>query len=138
MIRQRLESIASVDKVAPQVAAADKSSARPPSVPSDGKVRFSLRDGQRFSGTLSRVEDAYLTLTAPSTREPLSVPLVDLRSLIMPRPESAANAGSPVAGREIGNGWAQRQGLSPCRKRGSPDPATSYSLPGARSQFQRA
>ena len=136
-IRQRLESIASVDKVAPQVAAADKSSARPPSVPSDGKVRFSLRDGQRLSGTLSRVEDAHLTLSVPSVREPLRVPLVELRSLIMPRPEPPPTRFSGGrSGRLEMDGLSLRGSLVA----GSEAPQISCLVWrfGTRSQFQRA
>ena len=94
VIRQKLEAIRDMkpdepeilgDKGRPQPSAVDKPSPAPLTGPSDGTVRCSLRDGQRFSGTLSRIENAHLTLTAPNAREPLRVPLVELRSLIMPR-----------------------------------------------------
>jgi thiol-disulfide isomerase/thioredoxin len=52
----------------------------------DGKVRLSLRDGSRFSGVLARIENAHLTLTCPGIREPLRVPLTELRGMMAPRP----------------------------------------------------
>ena len=52
----------------------------------DGKVRLSLRDGSRFSGVVDRVEDGHVTLASPGLRDPLRVPLADLRGIMAPRP----------------------------------------------------
>jgi peroxiredoxin len=45
-------------------------------------VRIAYRDGSRFSGMLSRVEDKHITLACPGVKEPLRLAVADLRSLI--------------------------------------------------------
>jgi thiol-disulfide isomerase/thioredoxin len=48
-------------------------------------LRLVYRDGLRLSGTLRRSEDTHLTLSCPGVKEPLRLPLADLRSLIVQR-----------------------------------------------------
>jgi len=40
------------------------------------------RDGTRLSGRVTRIEDAHVTLTCPGVKEPLRLPLAELRSLV--------------------------------------------------------
>jgi thiol-disulfide isomerase/thioredoxin len=49
-------------------------------------LRLIYRDGARFSGTPTRMEDTHLTLACPGVRELLRLPLADLRSLLVLRP----------------------------------------------------
>jgi thiol-disulfide isomerase/thioredoxin len=61
-------------------------------------LRVVYRDGSRFSGRLTRIEDGHLSLTCPGVKEPLRLPLAEVRSVISLRHESTANS-SPVAGK---------------------------------------
>jgi thiol-disulfide isomerase/thioredoxin len=49
-------------------------------------LRVAYRDGSRFSGTPTRIEDTHLTLACPGVKEALRLPLAELRSLIVLRP----------------------------------------------------
>jgi thiol-disulfide isomerase/thioredoxin len=66
---------------------------------SERTLRVVYRDGSRFSGTLTRLEDGHLTLRCPGVKEPLRLPLADLRSLVALRQRSGpavpAAAGKP-------------------------------------------
>jgi thiol-disulfide isomerase/thioredoxin len=50
--------------------------------PSRSTLRLVYRDGSRFSGTLTRIEDTHLTLACPGVKELLRLPLAELRSVI--------------------------------------------------------
>jgi thiol-disulfide isomerase/thioredoxin len=65
---------------------------------SNRTLRVVYRDGSRFSGTLKRIEETHLTLTCPGVREPLRLPLAELRSLIALRHGEAPTVPS-VAGK---------------------------------------
>src|SRR5207244_842404 len=65
---------------------------------SSRSLRLVYRDGSRVSGTLTRIEDTHLTLTCPGVKEPLRLPLAELRSLISLRPGEGPPAPS-VAGK---------------------------------------
>jgi thiol-disulfide isomerase/thioredoxin len=45
-------------------------------------VRVVYHDGSRFSGKLTRMEDTHLSLTCPAIKEPLCLPLTEVRSLV--------------------------------------------------------
>jgi thiol-disulfide isomerase/thioredoxin len=70
----------------------------PEPAPAAQPFRVVYRDGSRFNGTLTRVEDAHLALTCPGIKEPLRLPLADVRSLVPPRPTESPAAQS-VAGK---------------------------------------
>lgn len=59
-------------------------------------LRVALRDGTRVSGRPDKIDDTHLTLACPGVREPLRLPLADVRSLI---PLRSANAAEPPEGR---------------------------------------
>jgi peroxiredoxin len=61
---------------------AGSGSAEPAANTSPRTVRLVYRDGSRFSGTPTRIEETHLTLACPGVKEPLRLPLVGLRSLI--------------------------------------------------------
>jgi thiol-disulfide isomerase/thioredoxin len=71
-------------------------------------LRLVYRDGSRCSGTLSRIEDTHLTLTCPGVKEPLHLPLAELRSLISLRLGERTPA-LPVAGKP---GRLEMEGVS--------------------------
>jgi thiol-disulfide isomerase/thioredoxin len=71
---------------------ADKTSSGLNSGISDRALRVTYRDGSRFSGALVRIEDGHLTLACPGVKEPLRLPLADVRSLIALRMESPSVA----------------------------------------------
>jgi thiol-disulfide isomerase/thioredoxin len=61
-------------------------------------LRVAYRDGSRFSGTPTRIDGGRLTLACPGVREPLSLTLAEVRSLIVLRHDGDPPA-SPIAGR---------------------------------------
>jgi thiol-disulfide isomerase/thioredoxin len=61
-------------------------------------LRMVYRDGSRISGTPTRIEDTHLTLACPGVKEPLRLPLIDLRSLFV-LPHGEAPAVPSVAGK---------------------------------------
>jgi thiol-disulfide isomerase/thioredoxin len=61
-------------------------------------LRITYRDGSRFSGTATRIEERHITLACPCVKEPLHLPLDEVRSLIVLRHGEAPPA-PPVAGR---------------------------------------
>jgi thiol-disulfide isomerase/thioredoxin len=64
--------------------------------PADRSLRVVYRDGTRLTGSVTRIDDAALTLTCPGVTEPLRLPLADMRSLVPLRysdPAPAAVAG---------------------------------------------
>ena len=64
----------------------DIDQALPTRLKPDGKVRVSLRDGQRLSGVLTQIEDQRLVVACPGFKDSLSVPIAQLRGLTVPRP----------------------------------------------------
>jgi thiol-disulfide isomerase/thioredoxin len=70
-------------------------------------LRAVSRDGSHWSGTLTRIEDTHVTVACPSVREPLRLPLAELRAVIVlqsgkgPRPPSAAGKA----------GWLEMEGV---------------------------
>jgi thiol-disulfide isomerase/thioredoxin len=101
-----LEAVADVFLAPPP--AAGRAPADPP-LPQTLRVVY--RDGSRFSGTLTRVEDGRLALTCPGVKEPLRLPLAEARSLIplplplaevrslIPLPHGKGADAPPAAGR---------------------------------------
>lgn len=73
----------------------------------DTLLRVVSRDGSHWSGLLTRIEDTHLTLTCPSFREPLRLPLADLRSLVVLQPGKSPRPPS-VAGKR---GWLEMEGV---------------------------
>jgi peroxiredoxin len=65
---------------------------------SQGTLRLVYRDGSRFSGSLTRVEDQCLTLACPGIKEPLRLPLAELRALI-PMQQGDRPAAPSIAGK---------------------------------------
>jgi peroxiredoxin len=61
-------------------------------------LRVTYRDGSRFSGMPTRIEDEHLTLTCPGVKEPLRLPLAGVRSLIVLQ-HAEGSATPSVAGR---------------------------------------
>jgi thiol-disulfide isomerase/thioredoxin len=59
----------------------------------EGIVRVALRDGQRCSGVLSRVENAQVMLTCAGVVGPLRFPLADIRMITVPRPGEVPSQG---------------------------------------------
>jgi thiol-disulfide isomerase/thioredoxin len=47
-----------------------------------GKIRVVYQDGSRYSGKLTRIEDTHLSLICPAVKEPLRLPLAEVRSLV--------------------------------------------------------
>ena len=57
---------------------------RTDSIPTSPRtLRVAYRDGSRFSGTPTRIEDGHLTLACPGVKESLRLPLAGVRSLIV-------------------------------------------------------
>src|SRR5205085_340530 len=65
---------------------------------SDRTLRVVYRDGSRFTGIPTRIEDTHLTLTCPGVKEPMRLPLAELRSLSMLR-NGKAPAAPSIAGK---------------------------------------
>jgi thiol-disulfide isomerase/thioredoxin len=61
-------------------------------------LRLVYRDGSRFSGTPTRIEDTHVTLACPGVTESLRLPLAELRSLIALRHGKGPTT-PPVEGR---------------------------------------
>ena len=55
-------------------------------------LRLVFSDGSRLSGTLTRLEDAHVTLSCPGVIEPIRLPLAGLRSLLVLRPGEGPRA----------------------------------------------
>src|SRR5262249_14471304 len=62
--------------------------------PAAPALRVVYRDGSRFTGAPTRVEDAHVTLACPAAGGPLRLPLADVRSLI---PLGGAAPAAPAA-----------------------------------------
>ena len=75
---------------------------------SNRTLRVVYRDGTRISGTPTRIEDTHLTLTCPGAKEPLRLPLAELRSMIALR-HSEAPAVPSLTGKP---GRLEMEGLS--------------------------
>ena len=61
-------------------------------------LRIVYRDGSRYSGTVTRIEDTHLTLAFAGVKEPLRLPLAELRSLVVIPQGNRPNVPAPVAG----------------------------------------
>src|SRR5207245_8459955 len=83
-------------------------SADPVAGASNRTLRITYRDGSRLTGTLTRIEDTHLTLTCPGVKEPLRLPLAELRSLIVLRHTEATTVPA-VAGKP---GRLEMEGIS--------------------------
>lgn len=77
-------------------APAEKATPSPAPIP-EGTIRLSFRDGARFTGRLTVIEDGHLTLGSSTAKQPLRLPLAELRSLIVLRQSESLTP--PVTGK---------------------------------------
>jgi thiol-disulfide isomerase/thioredoxin len=70
-------------------------------------LRVVSRDGCQWSGTLTCIEDTRLTLTCPSFKEPVRLPLAELGSLTVLQPAKGPRLPS-IAGKP---GWLELEGV---------------------------
>lgn len=74
----------------------------PPDEPDDStrrQLRAVYLDGTRLSGKLTRIDDDRLHLTCPAVREPLILPMFELRSLVVLQHTVTPGTGAAVEGR---------------------------------------
>jgi thiol-disulfide isomerase/thioredoxin len=121
------ETVVGQEAIAEVVLSPSATDAKPSTGTADGTTLGVLcRDGSRLTGRLMRLEDTHLTLTCPGAKEPLRLPVADLRSMTVlqsgqgPRPE-------PVAGRP---GRLEMEGVHLKGKlvQGDPQPGASCLL----------
>lgn len=62
-------------------------------------LRVVYRDGSRYSGTVTRIEDTHITLSRAGIQESLRLPLAELRALVALRQGKPPTAPPAVAGR---------------------------------------
>src|SRR5262245_21865894 len=76
--------------------------------PAPGTLRVVYRDGSRFSGTLTRIDDGRLTLICAGMKGPVRLPLADVSSLV-PAPQNIEPAAQSRGGR---SGRLEMEGVS--------------------------